>query len=89
MFYVMVLVPWALVRSKLSKNSIQMYGSTHLTTIPTIPEHGDERKADRIPSHFNAQITSWVVSMYTQMCVGRKEESKELKTIWEEEIGDL
>jgi len=27
--------------------------------------------------------------MYTQMCVGRKEESKALKTIWEEEIGDL
>ena len=29
----------------------------------TDPEHGDERKADRIPSHFNVQITSWVVSI--------------------------
>ena len=25
-------------------------------------QHGVERKADRIPSHFNVQITSWVVS---------------------------
>ena len=25
-------------------------------------QRGDERKADRIPSHFNVQITSWVVN---------------------------